>query len=143
MNRPAITKFKRRHNDEFNEFLKKLELQAIETAEERIPLYLRCGIKDAETILDVGCGSGIITRELALLTRGQVTGIDNSPDMIQVAKELLNNMYWGKLIRKDGVYFCKSFNQNFDAYREFSAIEIRSNYLALIQNIYWHSYSPK
>lgn len=92
MNRPVITKFKRRHNDEFNEFLKKLELQAIETAEERIPLYLRCGIKDVETILDVGCGSGIITRELALLTRGQVTGIDKSPDMIQVAKELLNNI---------------------------------------------------
>lgn len=92
MDRPPVTKFQRDHNDQFNEFLKKLELQAIETAEERIPLYLQCGIKDADHILDVGCGSGIITRELALLTRGKVTGIDNSSDMIKVAKELLKNV---------------------------------------------------
>ncbi len=92
MKRPSITKFQRRYNDEFNDFLKKLELQAIETAEERIPLYLRCNVKDADSILDVGCGSGIITRELALLTRGQVTGIDNSFDMIQVAKDLLKHV---------------------------------------------------
>ena len=92
MDRVPVTKFNRRHNDQFNEFLKKLELQAIETAEERIPLYLRCGIKDAGHILDVGCGSGIITRELALLTRGKVTGIDNSYDMIKVAKKLLKNV---------------------------------------------------
>ncbi len=92
MDRPPVTKFHREHNDQFNEFLKKLELQAIETAEERIPLYFRCGIKDAEHILDVGCGSGIVTRELALLTRGFVTGIDNSSDMIRVAKKLLENV---------------------------------------------------
>ena len=92
MDRPPVTKFQREHNAQFNEFLKKLELQAIETAEERIPLYLRCGIKDAREVLDVGCGSGIVTRELALLTRGNVTGIDNSSDMIKVAKELLKNV---------------------------------------------------
>lgn len=92
MARPPVTKFQRRHNNQFNQFLKKLELQAIETAEERIPLYLRCGIKDANHILDVGCGSGIVTRELALLTRGNVDGIDNSSDMIKVAKELLKNV---------------------------------------------------
>ncbi|MBS3749261.1 MAG: methyltransferase domain-containing protein [Candidatus Thermoplasmatota archaeon] len=92
MNRVPVTKFNRHHNDQFNEFLKKLELQAIETAEERIPLYLRCGIKDADHILDVGCGSGIITRELALLTRGKVTAVDNSYDMIKVAKKFLKNV---------------------------------------------------
>jgi ubiquinone/menaquinone biosynthesis C-methylase UbiE len=93
MDRPPVTKFHREYNDQFNEFLKKLELQAIETAEERIPLYLRCGIKDADHILDVGCGSGIVTREIALLTRGKITGIDNSSDMIKVAKKLLKNVH--------------------------------------------------
>jgi len=42
----------------FNDFIKKLELQALETAEERLPLYLEVDLKDANLILDVGCGSG-------------------------------------------------------------------------------------
>ncbi len=83
------TKFHRDTNEDFSEFLKKLEFQAIETAEERIPLYLRVGLKDAEMILDVGCGSGIVTRDLAHLTSGCVVGIDESADMINEARFIL------------------------------------------------------
>ena len=83
------TKFEKKTNEDFSEFLKKLEFQAIETAEERIPLYLRIGIKDAETILDVGCGSGIVTRDLAHLTNGIVIGIDESSDMINEASSIM------------------------------------------------------
>jgi SAM-dependent methyltransferase len=83
------TKFEKKTNEDFSEFLKKLEFQAIETAEERIPLYLRIGIKDAETILDVGCGSGIVTRDLAHLTNGIVIGIDESSDMINEASSIV------------------------------------------------------
>ncbi|MFO8078114.1 MAG: methyltransferase domain-containing protein [Thermoplasmatota archaeon] len=83
------TKFHKETNEDFSEFLKKLEFQAIETAEERIPLYLKVGLKDAESILDVGCGSGIVTRDLAHLTNGLVIGIDESRDMIQEAREIL------------------------------------------------------
>ncbi|MCD6237638.1 MAG: methyltransferase domain-containing protein [Thermoplasmata archaeon] len=78
-----------RSKEEFNDFLKKLELQAIETAEERIPLYLKVGIKDADIILDVGCGSGMVTRDIAGLTKGEVIGIDGSPEMIEVARVVL------------------------------------------------------
>ena len=78
-----------RSKEEFNDFLKKLELQAIETAEERIPLYLKVGIKDADLILDVGCGSGMVTRDIAGLTKGEVIGIDGSPEMIEVARVVL------------------------------------------------------
>ena len=78
-----------RSKEEFNDFLKKLELQAIETAEERIPLYLKVGIKDADLILDVGCGSGMVTRDIAGLTKGEVIGIDGSPEMIEVARIVL------------------------------------------------------
>jgi ubiquinone/menaquinone biosynthesis C-methylase UbiE len=90
MNRRSINRFKKDINDEFQDFIKKLYLQAIETAEERIPLYLKVGIKDAETVLDVGCGSGIVTRDIANLTAGIVNGIDESKDMIHVAKKILS-----------------------------------------------------
>jgi len=89
MNQPFITKFKKQYNTDFAQFIKKLELQAIETAEERIPLYVKVNIKNAKRVLDVGCGSGIVTRDIAHMTRGQVYGIDESPDMIQVASEIL------------------------------------------------------
>ena len=33
-------------DSQLNAFIKKLELQALETAEERLPLYLKVGLKD-------------------------------------------------------------------------------------------------
>jgi len=84
-------KFHKRSKDDLNNFIKKLELQALETAEERIPLYLEVGLKDAENILDVGCGSGTVTRDIARLTKGRVIGIDGSDDMINVAQDVLKN----------------------------------------------------
>jgi ubiquinone/menaquinone biosynthesis C-methylase UbiE len=83
--------FHKRSTEDFNDFIKKLELQAIETAEERIPLYLKVGIKDADMILDVGCGSGMVTRDIAHLTKGKVIAVDGSSQMIKVAKEVLRN----------------------------------------------------
>lgn len=79
----------KRPKEDLNDFIKKLELQAIETAEERIPLYLKVGVKDAKLILDVGCGSGVVTRDIARLTKGKVIAIDGSEDMIKVAKKAL------------------------------------------------------
>lgn len=79
----------KRSKEDLNDFIKKLELQAIETAEERIPLYLKVGIKEAKLILDVGCGSGVVTKDIARLTKGKVVAIDGSEDMINVAKKVL------------------------------------------------------
>lgn len=84
-------KFHEKSNENFDDLIKKLELQALETAEERFPLYLEVGLKDAEMVLDVGCGSGVVTRDLAILTKGTVIGIDTSKDMIKVAKQVLKN----------------------------------------------------
>ncbi len=75
----------------FNDFIKKLELQALETAEERLPLYLEVDLKDANLILDVGCGSGMVTRDIARLTKGKVVAVDGSNDMICVAKKVLKD----------------------------------------------------
>jgi ubiquinone/menaquinone biosynthesis C-methylase UbiE len=76
-------------DSQLNDFIKKLQLQALETAEERLPLYLKVGLKDATTVLDVGCGSGFVTRDIARLTKGKVIGIDGSPRLLDVAKKTL------------------------------------------------------
>jgi len=99
-----------RSKEEFNDFLKKLELQAIETAEERIPLYLNVGVKDAGLILDVGCGSGMVTRDIAGLTKGQVFAMDGSREMIEVAEVVLKEHENVKLIVGDAhsIPFCSN-----------------------------------
>jgi len=81
--------FHKRSSEDFDDFIKKLELQALETAEERLPLYLEVDLKDAKLILDVGCGSGMVTRDIARLTKGKVVAVDGSKDMVNVAKKVL------------------------------------------------------
>jgi len=81
----------RRAKEDLDDFIKKLELQALETAEERIPLYLDVGLKEAGLTLDVGCGSGIVTRDIARLTKGKIIGIDGSNDLIKVARSILKD----------------------------------------------------
>ena len=44
-------------------------------------------IKDTDDILDVGCGTGHLTRKLRSLTKGKVVGIDPSKGMIKEAIE--------------------------------------------------------
>jgi len=75
--------------EDFEVFLKKLELQALETSEERIPLYLQIGLKEANLILDIGCGSGMVTRDIAHLTKGRIIAVDGSEEMIKVARKVL------------------------------------------------------
>jgi trans-aconitate 2-methyltransferase len=49
-------------------------------------LIKELGLKGNETILDLGCGNGLTTREPAeRVPRGKVVGIDNSPSMIETA----------------------------------------------------------
>lgn len=52
-------------------------------------LIAQLKLKGNETILDLGCGDGVLTEHLAALAeRGSVLGIDASAGMIQAAKEL-------------------------------------------------------
>jgi len=101
MKKAKATKFHKKTNENFEDLIKKLELQALETAEERFPLYLEVGLKEADLVLDVGCGSGIVTRDLAILTKGKVIGVDSSSDMIVVAKKILKNFDNVELIIND------------------------------------------
>jgi len=76
---------------ELNDFIRKLELQALETSEERTPLYEEVGLKDAKLVLDVGCGSGTVTKDIANYSKGKIISVDGSKYMIKVASNVLKN----------------------------------------------------
>jgi ubiquinone/menaquinone biosynthesis C-methylase UbiE len=61
--------------------------QAQWTQPTRDHLYRRAQLGQAERVLDVGCGTGAITAELARRTRGQVIGIDIDPAMVAFARQ--------------------------------------------------------
>jgi trans-aconitate 2-methyltransferase len=51
-----------------------------------LELIAKLHLGGAESILDLGCGDGKVTAEIARrVPRGSVTGIDSSPDMIRLA----------------------------------------------------------
>ncbi|MBI5878006.1 MAG: methyltransferase domain-containing protein [Chloroflexi bacterium] len=53
-----------------------------------VALMERAPLRGDEQILDIGCGDGKVTAQLAAQTpRGAVVGVDVSPDMIQFAQE--------------------------------------------------------
>ncbi|GAB3805314.1 methyltransferase domain-containing protein [Spirosoma humi] len=62
-----------------------LERRTVENANRNLLTYLRPGL----TVLDVGCGSGAITRSIAEKTgaTGRVLGIDPSPSLIEQATQ--------------------------------------------------------
>lgn len=61
--------------------------QAQWTYATRSRLYRRANLLRAERVLDVGCGTGAITAELARRTRGAVTGVDLDPAMVDFGRQ--------------------------------------------------------
>jgi ubiquinone/menaquinone biosynthesis C-methylase UbiE len=103
----------KRSQDEIQDFVRKLELQAVETAEERLPLYLKVGLKDAELVLDVGCGSGVVTRDIARFTKGNVVGVDGSVELIEIAKLILKD-YNNVRLQVDDAHHLSFADNTFD-----------------------------
>jgi len=60
----------------------------------RLRLYRQAGLWQARNILDVGCGTGVITEEIARHTRGKVIGLDIDPAMIKWANSTINIVEW-------------------------------------------------
>lgn len=73
----------------FRRFLQRLERQAARTRPLRRPLYRLAGLRRARRVLDVGSGSGHVTRELGRGTRGRVVALDNDPKMLDASRAVL------------------------------------------------------
>lgn len=62
-------------------------VQAGWTKELRHYLYNQVGINEKSRVLEVGCGTGVITSELKQFTKTQVSGIDIQFERLEVAKK--------------------------------------------------------
>lgn len=69
--------------------MRKLHQQAVESREERWPLYMAADLKSCKRVLDVGCGSGAVTMDVADASGGIVVGIDPSRSMVRQARNFL------------------------------------------------------
>ncbi len=70
--------------DQWNEqFLR----QAGWTRAMRSSLYRRANLLRARRVLDVGSGTGCVTKEVAARTQGQVIGVDSDPGMVAFAQK--------------------------------------------------------
>jgi ubiquinone/menaquinone biosynthesis C-methylase UbiE len=90
-------------NDHWNidDWIKKLKQQAEESREYRHALYEKVDLKNKKEILDVGCGTGAVTLDLAQSTNGNVVGIDIDPEKFKEAEKALSNIANIKLMKAD------------------------------------------
>jgi ubiquinone/menaquinone biosynthesis C-methylase UbiE len=83
------------------DWIKKLKYQAEDSREYRNKLYEKVNLKNKKKILDVGCGTGAVTLDIALLTDGEVVGIDIDSEKLGEAKRVLANISNVKLMEGD------------------------------------------
>ena len=95
----------------------------------------------SETVLDIGCGDGRITVELArLVPRGKVVGVDSSPEMIAAARR-------AHLLRQPNLTFelidatKLTFESRFDLVFSTSALHWVKDHRVVLNGI-WHALKP-
>jgi len=72
-----------------DDWVRKLKQQADDSRPYRQRLYDRVGLARADRVLDMGCGTGAVTLDIAQSTRGQVVGIDIDEAKLEEARRLL------------------------------------------------------
>lgn len=83
------------------DWIKKLKQQAEDSREYRHALYDKVDLKNKKEILDVGCGTGAVTLDIAQSTSGNVTGIDIDSEKLGEAEKVLSNIPNIKLMEAD------------------------------------------
>ncbi len=91
------------------EWIEILKDQADFTRRYRHNLYEKVGLERKRNILDIGCGTGIVTQDIASLTEGKVTGIDIDGEKLGYAKKTVPEVTFMKadsvfLPFKDGTF---------------------------------------
>jgi len=86
-------------------------------------LLSRISIRGDERVLDIGCGDGKISAEIALLVPGgSVTGIDNSQEMLSFARDRFPPSAWPNLAFQYGDASDLQYEDKFDLVLSFAAL---------------------
>jgi len=68
-------------------------------------------LKGIESVLDLGCGDGVLTKEIAeLVPNGNVTGIDASEGMIATASQMISGNLSFQRMNIDDIAFSNEFD---------------------------------
>lgn len=96
----------------------------------------KLGFKGNERILDIGCGDGKITVELAaLVPDGSVVGIDSSAEMIEFAKSKFPAASFPNLNFQQGDAKTLYFENEFDAIVSFNCLHWIKDHIAVLAGI--------
>lgn len=86
-------------------------------------LLSKISIRGDERILDIGCGDGKITAEIALLVpRGSVNGLDNSGEMLSFARSRFPPLSWPNLAFQYGDASELKYEDEFDLVLSFACL---------------------
>lgn len=74
-------------------------------AKRRVTTVDALEIVPGQTILDIGCGGGELTRRIALAvgSRGRAIGFDRSADQLSAARDLCADLPWVDLVEGDAI----------------------------------------
>ncbi len=98
-------------------------------------LIAMAGVSDTDSILDIGCGTGNLTIELArLASKGYVVGIDSSGEMLEKAREKAEPMENLSLIRVSAQSM--SFTDEFDIVFSNSALQWMKEQKEIMGRVY-------
>jgi len=64
---------------------RRFELQSQWTQDTRYHLYSRAGVLNSQRVLDVGCGTGVLTKELSQSSINSTIGLDINSEFIDIA----------------------------------------------------------
>ncbi len=96
----------------------------------------KLSLSGREVVLDIGCGDGRVTAEIArAVPRGQVTGIDSSPEMIRYASENFPKARYPNLSFREMDARALSFTGEFDLVFSNAALHWISDHRPLITGI--------
>ncbi|HUX78724.1 MAG TPA: methyltransferase domain-containing protein [Alphaproteobacteria bacterium] len=79
--------------------------------------FLKKYIKPGQKVLEVGCGIGLMSQEIAKIVgeKGSVTGTDLNEEQLAIAQDLISSQYLKRLhFQKASVYDLSEFRDNYD-----------------------------
>ena len=99
-------------------------------------LLSRISIRGDERILDIGCGDGKITAEVAMLVPGgSVLGLDNSGEMLSFAHERFPPVSWPNLDFQHGDASYLRYEDEFDLVLSFACLHWVQDHRPVLEGI--------